>query len=62
MITRKDDSIHFEVTFEDGSTALLSLDQTTLRSGDHICHLIAGERAKAGLLPNKPIKSIRRLN
>jgi hypothetical protein len=51
MTIRRDDSIYLEIAFEDSSTALLALDQTTLHSGDHIAHLIAGERQKAGLLP-----------
>jgi hypothetical protein len=62
MPTREGDSIHFEIRFEDGSTALISLDQTTLRHGDGGVFLIVEERKRKGLLPLKPIASIRRLN
>jgi hypothetical protein len=59
---RKAEPVRFEVEFEDGSTAPMAIDRPALRSGDHVAHLIAAERKKAKLLPNKPIKSIRRLD
>jgi hypothetical protein len=37
------------------------IDSTTLRSGDDIAYVIAGERKQAKLLPDKEIKSIRRV-
>jgi hypothetical protein len=62
MPRQAEDSIHFEVIFQDGSTALLSLDQATASLGENAARAIAEERQKLGLLWPKPIKTIRRLN
>jgi hypothetical protein len=39
----------------------MAISEKALLSGDHVSYLIAGERQQAKLLPNKEIKSIRRV-
>ena len=52
--------IMFIADYESGQTALFSIDQWTLKEGDHVAPLIAVERQKAGELPEGTIKRVRR--
>jgi hypothetical protein len=51
----------FVVTFTDGTTARLAIDSRTLLNGDRDAHAIAAERQREKLLPDRQIKSIRRV-
>jgi hypothetical protein len=44
-----------------GRTELFNIDKFTLRSGDHIARIIAGERQSGGQLPAGKIASVKRL-
>lgn len=50
----------FEVEFEDGTKTVIQIDRTSLRRGDHVATIIAGERKRAGLLADKKIVSVKR--
>ena len=52
--------VTFIVEFEDGETAMIAIDNFTLRTGDHIARIIAKEWQDGGRLPAKPIKSVKR--
>lgn len=56
--TRQD--VLFLVEYEDGSQATISIDRFTLRSGDHIARIIAGEWQRGGRIPDGKIKAVRR--
>lgn len=56
----KNDIVTYIVEFDDGGTAYFTIDRFTNASGDYIARIIARERQSAGLIPNKPIKSVRR--
>ena len=58
---RRTEHVVFEITFTDGSTARMAISDKALLSGDQIAYVIAGERQQAKLLPNKEIKSMRRV-
>jgi hypothetical protein len=58
---RRTEQVLFEVTFTDGTTARMSIDSPALRSGDDVAYVIAGERRRARLLPDKEVKRIRRV-
>jgi hypothetical protein len=58
---RRIERVVFEVILTDGTTARMSIDSPSLRSGDHVAYVIAGERKRAKLIPDKEIKSIRRV-
>ena len=47
--------VAFIVEFEDGSTNRINIDEFTLRSGDHVARVIAGERSRG-----RKIKDVRR--
>ena len=60
MAKKKSGYVTFKVLFEDGTTAWVSIDQFTLRTGDHIARIVAGEWQRDGRLPDKPIKTVKR--
>ena len=51
----------FVVTFADGTTSRIGIDSAKLLRGDQAAYTVAAERKQAGLLPDKQIKSIRRV-
>jgi hypothetical protein len=57
---RSEPGVTFVVEYEDGSKVHINIDRFTLRSGDHVARLIAGERQRAGLIPEGEIKSVKR--
>jgi hypothetical protein len=58
---RRTEHVVFEITFTDGSNARMAVSDKALLNGDQIAYVIAGERQQAKLLPNKQIKSMRRV-
>ena len=50
----------FIVEFEDGTRDYFFIEATTLRTGDHVARIVAGNRQAEGKLPKKPIKSVTR--
>jgi hypothetical protein len=44
----------------DGTRDYFFIDATTLRTGDHVARIVAGNRQAEGKLPKKPIKSVTR--
>ena len=57
---RRDTSIEFVAVYEDGSEEHFSVDRTTLRNGDHVARIVAGERQRAGSLKSGKIVRVRR--
>ena len=60
MTKGKSVGVTFEVLFEDGTTDWIEIDQSSLRTGDHIARIVAGEWQRDGRLPDKPIKAVKR--
>jgi hypothetical protein len=52
--------VPFIVEYRDGSKAHFDVDQPTLRSGDHVARIIAGEMQRRGSLPAGEIVSVKR--
>ena len=61
MAAKKAEGILFSVEYEDGRTARMTIDRHTLRNGDHVARIIAGERQRAGKIPEGKIKGVRRV-
>jgi hypothetical protein len=61
LVGKRRKLVVFVVTFADGTTARIVIDSTQLLRGDQAAYTIAAERKKAGLLRDKEIKSIRRV-
>ena len=57
---QQDQGTRFIVEYEDGRTASITIDRSTLRSGDHVARIVAGERQRGGEIPDGEIKSVRR--
>ena len=57
LIIEHANSIAFVAEYEDGSTDYFRVDRSTLRSGDHVARLVAGEWQRGGRL--KPGKIVR---
>ena len=53
-------SVRFIVTYEDGSHDYMSVPAATLRSGDHVARVVAGEKQRAGELRRGEITGVRR--
>jgi hypothetical protein len=53
--------IAFVATYDDSRTEWFSIDKFTLRSGDHVAIVIAGEWQRGGRLPAGKIVSVKRL-
>jgi hypothetical protein len=52
--------VPFIAEYEDGSTGSFSVDRTTLRNGDEIALIVAGEKQRAGhLKPGKIVRAYR---
>jgi hypothetical protein len=47
--------VAFIVEFEDGSTGRITIDEFTLRSGEHVARIVAAERN-----PGRKVKHVRR--
>ena len=52
--------VSFIAEYEDGSTARFYIDRTTLRDGNHIARIVAGEKQRIGRLKPGNIVSVRR--
>jgi hypothetical protein len=52
--------VRFIVEFEVGSSSSFIVDEYTLRTGDHVAVVVAGERQRKGELRAGKIKSVRR--
>jgi hypothetical protein len=50
----------FEVVFEDGRVATMTVDRGTPRTGDHVAKFVAAELQACGRLPPGQIWKIRR--
>ena len=61
MATKKGFDVVFVATYDDGRPDFFNIDKFTLRSGDHIARVIAGERQRGGQLPAGKIVSVKRL-
>jgi hypothetical protein len=61
LVGKRRKLVVFVVTFTDGTTARIVIDSAQLLRGDQVAYTIAAERKQAGLLPDKQIKSIRRV-
>ena len=57
---KKSGIIRFAAIYEDGKKAKFSIDTFTLRSGDRIAIVVAGERQRAGQLPSGRIVRVER--
>jgi hypothetical protein len=55
-----DDRIEFIVRYLNGSEARLRISRSDLRQGDHVARLIAGERQRAGEIPEGEIDFVTR--
>jgi hypothetical protein len=55
------DDVVFVATYDDGRSEWFNIDKFTLRSGDHVARIIAGERQRGGQLPAGKIASVKRL-
>jgi len=59
-MARKNDGIAFIVEYEDGRTAHMTIDRWTLRTGDHVAIVVAGEQQRGGRLPAGKIARVKR--
>jgi hypothetical protein len=61
MVKKNSFDVVFVATYDDGRTELFNIDKFTLRSGDHVARIIAGECQSGGQLPSGKITSVKRL-
>jgi hypothetical protein len=59
-VARKSDDVTFVVTLKDGTTDFFTIDQFTLRTGDHVARIIAWERQRDGTLEQGEIVKVER--
>jgi hypothetical protein len=60
-MAKKSFDVVFVATYDDGRSELFNIDRFTLRSGDQVAKIIAGERQSGGQLPAGKIASVKRL-
>jgi hypothetical protein len=60
-MAKKSDDVVFVATYDDGRSEWFNIDKFTLRSGDQIATIIAGECQSGGQLPAGTIVSVKRL-
>jgi hypothetical protein len=60
MAKKKSDTIRFIAIYDDGNTAPFEVDTFTLRGGDYIARVIAGEMQRGGQLRAGQIVRIER--
>jgi hypothetical protein len=58
---RKNDDVTFIAQYENGTEEYFAVDRFTLRNGDAIARVIAGEWQRGGRLPPGKIVKIRRV-
>jgi hypothetical protein len=61
MVKKTNFDVVFVATYDDGRSESFNIDKFTLRSGDHVARLIAGEWQPGGRLPAGKIVSVKRL-
>jgi hypothetical protein len=59
-VAKQPTHVSFVVEYEDGRTSSITIDQYTLRTGDHVARIVAREWQDAGRIPAGKIKSVRR--
>ena len=60
-VVKRNHPVVFVVTFSDHTTARIAIDSKTLLHGDQAVEAVLEERKRARLLPDKPAKSIKRV-
>ena len=60
MANEQNNRVTFIATYEDGRQLSFTVDKFTLTGGDYVARIIAGERQRAGELPEGKIMSVAR--
>ena len=60
-LDKRDHSIMFVVSYEDGQTAYITVRPTGLEHGDHVVRGIVRERQGKGEIPEGEIKVVKRV-
>jgi hypothetical protein len=58
---KRDPSVMFAITYDDGRTAYITIDPNTLKAGDHVARVVAAERQEKGELPEGKIVGTKRV-
>ena len=58
---KRDHNIMFAVTYVDGRTAYITINPSTLKSGDHLAWAVARERQQKAEIPEGEIVAVKRV-